>query len=119
WFRYYCFFQAEDGIRDFHVTGVQTCALPIFEILEPGGAPAGGVIYAPVVGRVTAGEPILAVENIEGYFPLAREFAGAGELFLLQVRGDSMIKAGILDGDYVIVRQQPDAVNGDIVVALL
>lgn len=89
------------------------------EVLEPGGAPAGGVIYAPVVGRVTAGEPILAVENIEGYFPLAREFAGAGELFLLQVRGDSMIKAGILDGDYVIVRQQPDAVNGDIVVALL
>lgn len=89
------------------------------EVLEPSGAPSGSVIYAPVVGRVTAGEPILAVENIEGYFPLAREFAGAGELFLLQVRGDSMIKAGILDGDYVIVRQQPDALNGDIVVALL
>src|SRR5690606_11781526 len=72
------------------------------EILEPGGAPATDIVYAPVVGRVTAGEPILAVENIEGYFPLAREFAGNGELFLLQVRGDSMIRAGILDGDYVV-----------------
>ena len=89
------------------------------EILEPGGVPAAGVVYAPVVGRVTAGEPILAVENIEGYFPLARDFAGNGELFLLQVRGDSMIQAGILDGDYVVVRQQPDALNGEIVVALL
>ncbi|MFS8544233.1 MAG: transcriptional repressor LexA [Limnochordales bacterium] len=89
------------------------------EILEPGGAPATDIVYAPVVGRVTAGEPILAVENIEGYFPLAREFAGNGELFLLQVRGDSMIRAGILDGDYVVVRQQPDALNGEIVVALL
>ncbi len=89
------------------------------EILEPGAPTAANVVYAPVVGRVTAGEPILAVENIEGYFPLAPDFAGAGELFLLQVRGDSMIRAGILDGDYVVVRQQPDAVNGEIVVALL
>jgi len=89
------------------------------EILEPAGGPTPGVVYAPVVGRVTAGEPILAIENIEGYFPLAREFAGNGELFLLQVRGDSMIRAGILDGDYVVVRQQPDALNGEIVVALL
>src|SRR5690606_7993090 len=90
-------------------------------ILKPAGAPADDtdIVYAPVVGRVTAGEPILAVENIEGYFPLAREFAGNGELFLLQVRGDSMIRAGILDGDYVVVRQQPDALNGEIVVALL
>jgi len=77
------------------------------------------IVYAPVVGRVTAGEPILAVENIESYFPLPKEFAGAGEVFLLEVRGDSMRNAGILDGDYVVVRQQPDAVNGDIVVALI
>lgn len=89
------------------------------EILEPGGVTAADVVYAPVVGRVTAGEPILAVENIEGYFPLARDFAGNGELFLLQVRGDSMLRAGIFDGDYVVVRQQPDALNGEIVVALL
>lgn len=77
------------------------------------------IVYAPVVGRVTAGEPILAVENIESYFPLPKEFAGADEVFLLEVRGDSMRNAGILDGDYVVVRQQPDAVNGDIVVALI
>ncbi|MBO8140962.1 MAG: transcriptional repressor LexA [Firmicutes bacterium] len=89
------------------------------EVLESSPDLSADFVYAPVVGRVTAGEPILAVENIEGYFPLPQDFAGAGELFLLRVRGDSMIRAGILDGDYVIVRQQPDAVNGDIVVALI
>lgn len=86
---------------------------------EETGASRTDLVYAPVVGRVTAGEPILAVENIESYFPLPKDFTSSGELFLLEVRGDSMRNAGILDGDYVVVRQQPDAVNGDIVVALI
>lgn len=77
------------------------------------------IVHAPVVGRVTAGTPILAVENIEDYFPLPRDFAHYEEVFMLKVRGDSMIEAGILDGDYVVVRGQNHAENGDIVVALL
>ncbi|NMB45132.1 MAG: transcriptional repressor LexA [Firmicutes bacterium] len=77
------------------------------------------VIAVPVVGNVTAGRPILAVENVEDYFPLPRAFASDEATFILRIQGDSMIEAGILDGDYVIVRQQPDALNGDIVVALI
>ena len=69
----------------------------------------------PVVGVVTAGVPILATENIEGYIP----WDGESGCFVLRVRGDSMIGAGILDGDKVVVRPQPDAENGEIVVALL
>ena len=69
----------------------------------------------PVVGVVTAGVPILATENIEGYIP----WDGESGCFVLRVRGDSMIGAGILDGDKVVVRPQPDAENGQIVVALL
>ena len=73
----------------------------------------------PVVGRVTAGQPITAVENIEDYFPLPENIAPSGDkIFMLEVIGDSMIEAGILDGDYVIVRQQQSADNGDIVVAM-
>lgn len=77
------------------------------------------IVNVPIVGRVTAGEPILAVENIEDFFPMPRDFANYEEVFMLKVRGDSMIGAGILDGDYVVVRQQSHAENGDIVVALL
>ncbi|WP_304171073.1 transcriptional repressor LexA [Limnochorda pilosa] len=73
----------------------------------------------PVVGRVTAGEPILAVENVETYVPVSKEIFGDDELFVLKVRGESMIEAGILDGDWVIVRRQATAENGDIVVARL
>lgn len=73
----------------------------------------------PVVGRVTAGQPILAVENVETYIPLSKELFGEDELFVLKVRGDSMIEAGILDGDWVIVRRQATAENGDIVVAMI
>ena len=73
----------------------------------------------PIVGKVTAGEPILATKNIEDYFPLPDRFVGDHEdVFMLQVVGDSMIEAGIFDGDYVIVRQQQTAENGDIVVAM-
>lgn len=73
----------------------------------------------PIIGNVTAGEPILAVEHVEDTFPVPIEMAERGPLFMLQVRGDSMIEAGILDGDYVIVKQQNDAINGDIVIALI
>ncbi|MBA4549036.1 transcriptional repressor LexA [Thermoactinomyces intermedius] len=76
-------------------------------------------VMVPLVGKVTAGEPITAIENIEDYYPLPRRLVGQDDpVFLLSVRGDSMINAGILDGDYVVVRQQPTAENGDIVVAM-
>ena len=78
----------------------------------PGGGRAGRI---PVVGVVTAGQPILAVENIEGYIP----WDGQAGCFALRVRGDSMINAGILSGDKVVVRPQSTAENGEIVVALL
>lgn len=80
--------------------------------------PRESIILAPIVGRVTAGRPITAVENIEDYFPLPAHWAGGEPVFLLRVVGDSMIGAGIFDGDLVVVRQQPTAQNGDIVVAL-
>lgn len=73
----------------------------------------------PIVGNVAAGQPILAEENIQGYFPLLSEELPTGDLFILKVRGESMINAGILDGDSIIVRQQPTAKNGDMVVALV
>ncbi|MBB6449210.1 repressor LexA [Geomicrobium halophilum] len=74
--------------------------------------------YVPVIGKVTAGQPITAVENIEEYVPLPEHFVGSDQIFMLTIEGDSMIDAGILDGDQVIVRQQPTANNGDIVVAM-
>ncbi|MFX0539260.1 transcriptional repressor LexA [Ornithinimicrobium sp. Y1847] len=75
--------------------------------------------YVPVVGRIAAGGPILAEETIEDIFPLPRQIVGDGELFLLNVVGDSMVDAAICDGDWVVVRRQPTAVNGDIVAAML
>ncbi len=77
------------------------------------------MIDLPIVGKVTAGLPILAEENIEDSFPVPVDFVGNQDAFMLVVKGDSMINAGIFDGDYVIVRQQSVAKNGDIVVALL
>ena len=77
------------------------------------------MVNVPIVGTVTAGEPILAVENITGYFPVPTEMVPNAELFMLAVRGESMINAGILDGDHVIVQQQSSADNGDMVVALV
>ena len=73
----------------------------------------------PVVGNVTAGQPILAEENIIEYFPLPRDFVKEDRIFMLSVEGDSMVNVGIFDGDYIAVRQQSTAVNGDIVVALI
>lgn len=77
------------------------------------------LVNIPIVGTVTAGQPILAVENIEGYFPLLSEDIPKGESFMLAVKGESMINAGILDGDHIIVRKQISAENGEMVVALL
>lgn len=73
----------------------------------------------PIVGRVAAGIPILAQEYVEGYLPLSFDFAKNKELFVLRVQGESMINVGIFDGDLIIVSRQPDARNGDIVVALI
>ena len=73
----------------------------------------------PVIGRVSAGQPILAEENLERTFPLPMDFARKGDVFMLHVRGESMINAGILDGDYVIVEKCETAHNGEMVVALV
>ena len=73
----------------------------------------------PIVGRVAAGEPLLAEQNIEDYFPIPTEFLPNNQTFLLKVRGESMINAGILDGDYVLVEQRQTASNGEMVVALI
>jgi repressor LexA len=78
-----------------------------------------GVRELPVLGAVAAGVPMLAEENIEGTIPLPTEVVREDSTFVLRVKGDSMIDAGIFDGDFVVVRQQPTAENGDIVVALL
>ena len=75
--------------------------------------------YVPLVGRIAAGGPILAEQAIEDIFPLPRQLVGEGTLFLLKVVGDSMINAAIADGDWVVVRQQPVAENGDIVAAMI
>jgi len=76
------------------------------------------VVRVPVVGKVTAGQPITAIEEVEEYFPLPEHIVTSDKVYMLRVSGNSMIEAGILDGDYVIVRQQSVANNGDIVVAM-
>ncbi|MBV1848523.1 transcriptional repressor LexA [Catellatospora tritici] len=76
-------------------------------------------VYVPLLGRIAAGGPILAEESIEEVLPLPRELVGQGTLFSLQVKGDSMIEAAICDGDWVVVRQQQVAENGDIVAAMI
>lgn len=75
--------------------------------------------YVPMLGRIAAGGPILAEQAVEDVFPLPRELVGEGEVFMLQVKGDSMLDAAICDGDWVVVRQQPIAEAGDIVAAML
>jgi repressor LexA len=87
------------------------------EAPERDGAPAPS--YVPVVGRIAAGGPILADQVVEDVFPLPRQLVGDGELFLLKVSGDSMIEAAICDGDWVVVRRQPVAENGEIVAAMI
>jgi repressor LexA len=82
-------------------------------------APRGQMLSVPVIGRVTAGEPILAIENIEGYVNFDRNLVSSEDVFLLRVQGDSMIEAHIQDGDFALVKPQKDAENGEIVVALI
>ncbi len=75
--------------------------------------------YVPLVGRIAAGGPVLAEQAVEDVFPLPRELVGEGTLFMLKVAGDSMVDAAICDGDWVVVRQQPTAENGEIVAAMI
>jgi repressor LexA len=82
---------------------------------SPTPAPA----YVPLVGRIAAGGPVLAEQAVEDVFPLPRELVGEGTVFMLKVAGDSMIEAAICDGDWVVVRQQPTAENGEIVAAMI
>lgn len=77
------------------------------------------VVNVPIIGTVAAGQPILAVENIEGYFPIPSEFMPNEQSFMLKVKGESMVDAGIFDGDHVLVKKQSTAADGDIVVALI
>mgnify|MGYP000002210988 FL=1 len=77
------------------------------------------LVEVPIIGKITAGEPILAVENVTDTFPIPIDFVGNSESFMLTVRGESMIEAGILDGDYILVKKQNTANNGEIVVALI
>jgi repressor LexA len=86
----------------------------------PSGEPAHPTpVFVPVVGRIAAGGPVLAEQVVEDVFPLPKELVGEGSLFLLRVAGDSMVDAAITDGDWVVVRQQPSAENGDIVAAMI
>ncbi len=99
------------------------------EILIPSGEvetpdnvipfPQPNVVNVPMIGKVTAGEPILAYEEYDEYFPIPESFMDGGTYFMLRVSGDSMIEVGIYDRDYVLVKQQSDAKNGDIVVAMI
>ncbi|WP_026907547.1 transcriptional repressor LexA [Paucisalibacillus globulus] len=94
-------------------------AIEILDLEEENNIPKDEARYAPVIGKVTAGIPITAVENIEEFVPIPSSTAGPDEnLFVLVIDGESMIEAGILDGDMVIVKQQNSAQNGDIVVAM-
>lgn len=77
------------------------------------------IINVPIIGTIAAGEPLLAVENIEGYFPILAEEMPKGEVFMLNIKGESMINAGIYDGDKILVQKQSVAENGEIIVALL
>lgn len=83
------------------------------------GERAAAPAYVPLVGRIAAGGPVLAEQAVEDVFPLPRELVGEGTVFMLKVAGDSMVEAAICDGDWVVVRQQPTAENGEIVAAMI
>ncbi|MGG4145414.1 transcriptional repressor LexA [Paenibacillus algorifonticola] len=93
-------------------------AIEILDQEDVDGIIRPAVTHVPIVGKVTAGVPITATENIEEYFPISSHYVGDDDVFILNVIGESMIEAGIHNGDYVIVRQQQTATNGDIVVAM-
>lgn len=89
------------------------------EIIDDSFRPIKEMINVPIIGRVTAGQPILAIENYEDSFPLPLDFVRSEDTFMLTIKGDSMINAGIIDGDLVIVKRDCTARNGEIVVALI
>ena len=93
-------------------------ALELFGRGEAAAAPAADVHRLPLLGEIAAGGPLLADQNVEEYLAVPEPLARGGEEFLLRVKGDSMVNAGILDGDFVVVHRQQDARNGDIVAAL-
>lgn len=94
-------------------------AIEILNLEESNSIPKVLTVNVPIIGKVTAGQPITAIENVEEYFPLPERMAPSDEnIFMLEIMGESMIEAGILDGDYVIVKQQQTANNGEIVVAM-
>jgi repressor LexA len=93
-------------------------AAPVAD-LGQGAEAASAPTYVPLVGRIAAGGPVLAEQAVEDVFPLPRELVGEGTLFMLKVAGDSMVEAAICDGDWVVVRQQPTAENGEIVAAMI
>ncbi|MBY0120596.1 transcriptional repressor LexA [Bacillus sp. S/N-304-OC-R1] len=94
-------------------------AIEILDLENNIQTPDYKIVNVPIVGKVTAGQPITAIENVEDYFPLPERLAPDPEhVFMLEIMGESMIEAGILDGDYVIVKQQKTANNGDIIVAM-
>ena len=93
-------------------------AIEVLEI-DDSPVPKQGVVHVPLIGKVTAGLPISAIEDIQEYFPLPDTYGAAeDQLFMLEIMGESMIEAGILDGDYVVVKKQATANNGEIVVAM-
>jgi repressor LexA len=93
---------------------------PAPTVVAPAGAEGTPApTYVPLVGRIAAGGPVLAEQAVEDVFPLPRELVGEGTLFMLKVTGDSMVEAAICDGDWVVVRQQPTAENGEIVAAMI
>jgi repressor LexA len=96
----------------------RTAAAPA-QLAGTGEAPMPAPSYVPLVGRIAAGGPVLAEQAVEDVFPLPRELVGEGTLFMLKVAGDSMVEAAICDGDWVVVRQQPTAENGEIVAAMI
>ncbi|MDA8437676.1 MAG: transcriptional repressor LexA [Propionibacterium sp.] len=103
------------------VSPIRAAALDADTALDPTGSgdAVAHAVTVPLVGRIAAGGPILADEQVEDVFALPRQLVGEGTLFMLEVRGDSMVDAAICDGDWVVVRQQQTATNGDIVAALL
>jgi repressor LexA len=103
--------------RAVDVRGADETATPVTEVTGSDALPEP--TFVPVLGRIAAGGPILAEEAVEDVFPLPRELVGEGTLFLLKVVGESMIEAAICDGDWVVVRQQNVADNGDIVAAMI
>jgi repressor LexA len=104
---------------DVRLPGDSPRSAPVLSELAGAAAEVPAPTYVPLVGRIAAGGPVLAEQAVEDVFPLPRELVGEGTLFMLKVTGDSMVEAAICDGDWVVVRQQPTAENGEIVAAMI